>query len=162
MGQVTENISEQKLRGGYYTPQPITEFLCNWIIDRHTKKVLEPSCGDGNFVEAAILRFKELGIEGDDLKGRIKAIELLEEESLKAKARAATLGLNSNTIVNSDFFHFVGTNGVQKYDAIIGNPPFIRYQNFPEEHRKIAIETFRRRKDGHGDSSRTVSGEICC
>jgi adenine-specific DNA-methyltransferase len=140
MGQVKENISAQKLRGGYYTPQAIADFLCQWSIDKNTKRILEPSCGDGNFIESAILRFKELGIEGANLKGRIKGIELLEEESVKAKARAANLGLNSNTIVNNDFFHYISSNGVEKYDAVIGNPPFIRYQSFPEEHRKLAIE----------------------
>ncbi len=140
MGQVLENLSDQKLRGGYYTPQPITEFLCNWCIQQSTKKVLEPSCGDGNFIEAAILRFKELGVVGEDLKGRIKGIELIEEESIKAKSRAANLGLNSNTIENNDFFHYLSSNGKVKYDAVLGNPPFIRYQNFPEEHRKLAIE----------------------
>lgn len=140
MGQVKENISAQKLRGGYYTPQAIADFLCQWSIDKNTKRILEPSCGDGNFIESAILRFKELGIEEEDLKGRIKGIELLEEESMKAKARAANLGLNSNTIVNNDFFHYISSNGVEKYDAVIGNPPFIRYQSFPEEHRKLAIE----------------------
>ncbi|MFU8845080.1 MAG: N-6 DNA methylase, partial [Bacteroidales bacterium] len=140
MGQVKENISAQKLRGGYYTPQAITDFLCQWSIDKNTERILEPSCGDGNFIESAILRFKELGIEGDELKGRIKGIELLEEESQKAKARAASFGLNSNTIVNNDFFHYISINGIEKYDSVIGNPPFIRYQSFPEEHRKLAIE----------------------
>lgn len=140
MGQVKENISAQKLRGGYYTPQAIADFLCQWSIDKNTERILEPSCGDGNFIESAILRFKELGIEGEELKGRIEGIELLEEESLKAKARAANLGLNSNTIINNDFFHYISSDGVEKYDAVIGNPPFIRYQSFPEEHRKLAIE----------------------
>jgi adenine-specific DNA-methyltransferase len=140
MGQVKENINAQKLRGGYYTPQAIADFLCRWSIDKNTERILEPSCGDGNFIESAILRFKELGIEGEDLRGRIKGIELLKEESLKAKARAANLGLNSNTIVNNDFFNYISSNGLEKYDAVIGNPPFIRYQSFPEEHRKLAIE----------------------
>ncbi|QNR23201.1 MULTISPECIES: N-6 DNA methylase [Croceimicrobium] len=139
MGQIKKNISAQKLRGGYYTPQAIADFLCQWSIDKKTERILEPSCGDGNFIESAILRFKELGIEGEDLKGRIKGIELLKEESLKAKARAANLGLNSNTIVNHDFFHYISSNVVEKYDVVIGNPPFIRYQSFPEEHRKLAI-----------------------
>ena len=140
MGQVKENISAQKLRGGYYTPQAIADFLCQWSIDINTNRILEPSCGDGNFIESAILRFKELGIEGEDLKDRVKGIELLEEESLKAKARVANLGLNSCTIVNNDFFHYISNNKVEKYDVVIGNPPFIRYQSFPEVHRKQAIE----------------------
>lgn len=140
MGQITGSLSAQKLRGGYYTPKPIADFMCSWGIELETQKVLEPSCGDGNFVESAILRFQALGITGENLKGRIKGVELLEEESLKAKVRAAYLGLNSNTIVNSDFFQFLEENGNTRFDLVIGNPPFIRYQNFPEEHRKLAIK----------------------
>lgn len=140
MELVKEAVESQKLRGGYYTPELIAKFLCDWGISHLTERVLEPSCGDGNFIEAAILRFNELGISGNELKGRIKGVELIEEESLKAKSRAKNLGLNSNTIENSDFFNFVQENQPEKYDLVIGNPPFIRYQNFPEEHRKIAIE----------------------
>ncbi len=139
MGLIKENLNAQKLRGGYYTPQRIAEFLSRWAITKDTKKVLEPSCGDGNFVEAAIRQFNKLGIEGEALKGRIKGIELLEEEALKAKSRAKDLGLNSTTVVNSDFFHYLESNGTDKYDVVLGNPPFIRYQNFPEEHRTLAI-----------------------
>jgi adenine-specific DNA-methyltransferase len=139
MGFLKEKSNTQKLRGGYYTPKKIAEFLSKWAIHLDTQKVLEPSCGDGNFVEAAILRFKELGIDGDKLKGRIKAIELIEEESIKAKLRAKELGVNSTTVVNSDFFQYLNSNGFDRYDAVLGNPPFIRYQNFPEEHRTIAI-----------------------
>lgn len=140
MTLIREAVESQKLRGGYYTPKLIAKFLCEWGITDLTERVLEPSCGDGNFIEAAILRFNELGISGNELKGRIKGIELIEEESLKAKSRAKNLGLNSNTIENSDFFNFVQESQLEKYDLVIGNPPFIRYQNFPEEHRKIAIE----------------------
>lgn len=140
MGQVNDNISAQKYRGGYYTPQAIADFLCQWSIQKNTHSVLEPSCGDGSFIESAILRFKELGIDGEQLDGRIVGVELLEEESLKAEARAKSLGLHSNTIINSDFFHYIKNTETNKYDVIIGNPPFIRYQNFPEDHRALAIE----------------------
>ena len=140
MGLVKENLDIQKIRGGYYTPKLIAEFIANWAISKDTYRVLEPSCGDGNFIEAAILRFKELGVFECDLKGKIQGIELIEEEALKAKSRALQFGLNSTTIVNSDFFQFVKTEPEQKYDAVIGNPPFIRYQSFPEEHRILAIE----------------------
>ncbi|WP_413377213.1 Eco57I restriction-modification methylase domain-containing protein [Alkalihalobacillus sp. 1P02AB] len=143
MGQVKENLSVQKLRGGYYTPQAIADFLCQWSIQKSTNSVLEPSCGDGSFIESAIHRFKELGIDGKKLDGKIKGIELVEEEALKAEGRAKTLGLKSKTIINSDFFQYVESNKVCNYDVIIGNPPFIRYQNFPEEHRELAIEMMR-------------------
>lgn len=139
--EVTENIDSKKLRGGYYTPQPIADFICKWAITNPTQKVLEPSCGDGNFIESAIKRFKELGVQDNQLYGLIQGVELLEVEAEKSKARAAKYGLNSDTITNDDFFNFIlEKNGNARYDVVIGNPPFIRYQNFPEEHRVLAIK----------------------
>ena len=53
--------SYQKLRGGYYTPKPIADFLARWAIQSPTSEVLEPSCGDGVFLEAAFEALIEKG-----------------------------------------------------------------------------------------------------
>ena len=135
-----QNIDFDKLRGGYYTPSLIAEFICSWAIQTEEDLVLEPSCGDGNFIEAAIERFKELGVSGSDLYGRIKGVELIPEEAQKATKRASSFGLNGDTIVNNDFFSFISDQVDISYNSIVGNPPFIRYQNFPSEHRDIAIQ----------------------
>tara|TARA_R110002049_G_scaffold5204_7_gene36561 strand:+ start:3994 stop:5691 length:1698 start_codon:yes stop_codon:yes gene_type:complete len=140
MAEKEQNIDFDKLRGGYYTPSPIAEFICSWAIHNANDLVLEPSCGDGNFIQAAIERFSELGVNGDDLYGRIKGVELIPEEAQKATSRAATFGLNGDTIVNNDFFSFISNQEGIAYNSIIGNPPFIRYQNFPPKHRDIAIQ----------------------
>jgi adenine-specific DNA-methyltransferase len=140
MENVIDKKVTDKLRGGYYTPPAITEFICNWAITKPTQKVLEPSCGDGNFIEAAIKRFLEIGVSKSKLFGLVQGVELINGEAEKSKARAEKYGLNSTTIVNSDFFSFISdANGEASYDVVIGNPPFIRYQNFPEEHRDKAI-----------------------
>ena len=89
MGQLNENLSKQKLRGGYYTPQLIADFICNWAINAGTRSVLEPSCGDGSFIESAINRFKELNIDINEIQNRIIGIELIEEEAKKAEQLAA-------------------------------------------------------------------------
>jgi len=139
MGIVKEKIDAQKLRGGYYTPPEIARFLCNWAITNETREVLEPSCGDGIFVAEAIRRFQELGTGAQDFNYRLKGIELIEAEALKAEQRARELGCNAAAIIQADFFHYVAANGGQHYDVILGNPPFIRYQSFPQEHRELAI-----------------------
>ena len=85
---VNKSIDFDKLRGGYYTPTSIAEFICSWAIQDKKDVVLEPSCGDGNFIEASIKRFNELGVKGKDLYGRIKGIELIPDEAEKASYRA--------------------------------------------------------------------------
>lgn len=134
-------INSKKLRGGYYTPQAISDFICKWAINHPTQRVLEPSCGDGNFIESAIKRFLELGVPQDKLFGLIKGVELVETEAEISKQRATKYGLNSTTIINSDFFTYISNADVKEYyDVVIGNPPFIRYQNFPEIHREKAFK----------------------
>lgn len=139
MGLIKSDLNSDKLRGGYYTPKPIADFLCKWAIDDETGKVLEPSCGDGNFIESAILRMEEVGRTNDEISQLINGVELIEEEASKAKNRAEGRRVDPEVITNKDFFTFMKENQ-DKYDVVLGNPPFIRYQNFPEEHRTLAIE----------------------
>ena len=136
---MVQRVDEQKLRGGYYTPLEITEFISKWAIDTTTKKILEPSCGDGNFVESVIKRLQDLEVKNRYISRKITAIELIAQEAYKTKSRVEDLGINSNCILHSDFFHYLSENIAKRYDVVVGNPPFIRYQNFPEKHRDLAI-----------------------
>lgn len=123
-----------KLRGGYYTPNEIAKFICTWAIDKNTKSILEPSCGDGSFIFAASERIGKLQ-KNSMLSEVITGVELCEEEAKKASVYGAN-------IVCADFFEYYRDNidGKRKYDVIIGNPPFIRYQNFNSTSREIAFE----------------------
>ncbi len=151
--------SYQKLRGGYYTPGPIASFLASWAIRSPVDKVLEPSCGDGNILAAAARHLMRLGAAVDTLKQHLHGVELDPQEAVKASQRLLDLGLplSSNNVIHiGDFFehcqrHLFGEQVLtlvlkerQHFDVVIGNPPFIRYQNFPEEHRQIAFSMMKR------------------
>lgn len=124
-----------KLRGGYYTPGEVARFICDWAITSGDATVLEPSCGDGSFVEAAVNRLAELGV--DDASSLVTGVELYEEEAQKAAKKGGR-------IVCGDFFSQCRDGiGAKRYDAIVGNPPFIRYQDFEEEYRSVAFDLMR-------------------
>lgn len=140
--------TEQKLRGGYYTPKPIADFLAAWAIRSGDDLVLEPSCGDGELAGAAVRRFQAFRKTSTHL-GAITAIEIEKSEAQAARRRLADIdGQRIATVVRGDFFEHsrkwgLGAPLFAKYtpfDAVIGNPPFIRYQNFPEDCRNIAID----------------------
>jgi len=137
---MVKRMEERKLRGGYYTPHEITKFISEWAITSTKESILEPSCGDGNFIEASIQRLKKIGLDSKKIKNNILGIELIKEEADKTKNRVEALDVNPNCIINSDFFTYISKNRSKKFDVIIGNPPFIRYQNFPEVHRDLAIK----------------------
>ncbi len=105
------------------------------------ERVLEPKLWRWQLqVEAAIKRFLELGVPQIKLFGLVQGVELVKKEAEKSKMRAAAYGLNSTTIVNTDFFKYLAKmNGQGRFDVVVGNPPFIRYQDFPEAHRDKAF-----------------------
>lgn len=128
-----------KLRGGYYTPEKISEFISQWAIRSKRDTVLEPSCGDGSFLSAISDCFKKLGASNHEIRKNVIGVELYEEEAKKAHCYGTT-------VVNSDFFTFYKNeiDDKRKFDVVLGNPPFIRYQNFEEEYRKTAFSLMKK------------------
>jgi len=136
--------SKKKLRGGYYTPEPITQFLAKWAIQSSKDTILEPSCGDGNFILPVIAALRDCGATTSNAISQVVGIEVDDEEATKAARRIAQSFPDAqiSPIVAGDFFS-LARQRLQKgisYDIVLGNPPFIRYQNFPEDYRNVALE----------------------
>jgi len=103
--------SAQKLRGGYYTPKLVADFLAQWAL-RHAETVaLEPSCGDGNISVAAAERLFALGARPREVARQLTSVELDFEEAEKAtqRLRAMDVGITESPVINSDFFRIVRT-----------------------------------------------------
>ena len=119
-----------KLRGGYYTPTDIANFIIQWANPTSESRVLEPSCGDGSFLGA----IKKTGCTASVL-----GIELDPDEARKARKCGYK-------VEQADYFSFYEKHieGKTRYDIIVGNPPFIRYQNFDERYRSVAFELMKK------------------
>jgi len=135
------DLDQDKLRGGYYTSAKVAEWLCAWAIQDAGDIVLEPSCGDGAFLEAAMHRYQALGASAEQVASNLNGVEINATEAKRARNRLKPLlGKAADGVVrNSDFFSWWQGTDQPAYDAIIGNPPFIRYQTFPEPHRTRAM-----------------------
>lgn len=121
------DASAEKLRGGFYTPEPIAEFILRWGINGSKNlDILEPSCGDGVFLK----QLQKLNSNYRSITG----VELNEGEAGKADA----IQLDNKQIINDDF-HSYCNNTLQRFDLIIGNPPYIRYQFF-DPYQQVAAE----------------------
>ncbi len=130
--QLVEHASAQKLRGAYYTPPVIASFILRWgLRDLADADILEPSCGDGVFLEQ---------LAGLDRGYRhVTAVEIDEDEARKAGA----IGLHDTTVINADFHRFC-LDADRKFSLVIGNPPFIRYQYYSPDQQDLAAEIFKR------------------
>ena len=140
------NLDPDKLRGGYYTSPELAAWLCSWAIVSATDQILEPSCGDGAFLEAAAARLEALDPADPRSADRILGIEILSCEADKARLRLEPrYGSQARNMVETgDFFSWWKLTEQPSFDAVIGNPPFVRYQSFPEPHRGRAMKIMQR------------------
>ncbi|HTV67942.1 MAG TPA: N-6 DNA methylase [Rhizobiaceae bacterium] len=132
-----KNESAQKLRGGYYTPLDLAGFIAKWVAEIEPERVLEPSCGDGAFFQA-MAEISELR------SAKVIGFELDEAEARKAKTRANQQGLKAE-VRTTDFLQWAVEHldhGPSKVDAVVGNPPFVRYQYLPENFQHYAERIF--------------------
>lgn len=130
--QLIKNTSSEKLRGGFYTPNPIAAFILKWAFNGNKKMdVLEPSCGDGVFLEEI-----QNGCYG------YNSVTAIEYEKVEAE-KSRDIGLANSEVIHSDFHEFC-INTKQRFDLILGNPPYIRYQYFNKEQQKFAADIFKK------------------
>ena len=130
--------SQQKLRGGYYTDLDIASFLTRWLVESKPRRILEPSCGDGNFFDA-------LAAARHDCLESVVGCELNPEEASKAERRAKSLNGTLDVFVG-DFllWSLERAASAPLFDAVLGNPPFIRYQYLDATLQARAEQIFQR------------------
>lgn len=131
----------QKLRGGYYTQPDIAEFLARWVLGCNPKRILEPSAGDGVFIEA-LSRLESTTLE------QVVGCELDPVEAEKARHRSRESREFKVEIHSDDFLRWSlpRLDDEPKFDGVLGNPPFVRYQYLDPGQQSRAEEIFNRFK----------------
>ena len=112
--------------GAFYTDRAVADFLVGWAVRSGADRVLDPSFGGGVFLEAAS---RHLG-DGRSLYG----VELDLEVHARVSGDFAARALPPQNLIHADFFDVeTSESGLPPLDAVVGNPPFIRYQKFSGE-----------------------------
>ena len=126
--KLKENSSKQKIRGAYYTPNKLANAMVQFFASKNIKTVLEPSCGDGVFLDS----LKNIGLLNNI--NELEAVEIETSEAMKVSEKYKDI--SQVKVLNQDFFDFYKENLNKKtYDLIIGNPPYIRYQYLKKSQR---------------------------
>lgn len=118
-GHHSQSVEGAKEKGAYYTPVPVVHSLVRWVVSSEEDRLLDPSCGDGRFIERHV---RSVGIEQDP------------------KASATAMARAPGALVHEgDFFAWAGSTA-ERFECAAGNPPFIRYQRFKDPVRKRALD----------------------
>jgi len=122
----------RKARGAFFTPPDICRYLAEWAVRGPSDIVLEPSCGEAAFLLAAARKLQALGATRFALHG----VDLHDSSVEKANSLLAEEGFDPE-LHAGDFFEWTSE---LLFDAVIGNPPYVRYQSFTGSSRRKAKE----------------------
>lgn len=116
---------DDKTTGSYYTPPELVNYMVEFIRNKlDIYSILEPSAGDGRFVEA----FQNFNCP-------IRAIEVDKDKS----DNLLNNHYNNIEVTCADFIDYAIKNDGD-YSLIIGNPPYISKKNLPEDKRQLTLQ----------------------
>lgn len=114
-----------KQTGSFYTPLSLVKYMSNYAIQkRNSNLILEPSVGDGRFI--------------NELLQSGKYIDAVEKDYYKIQELSVTKKENVELIC-SNFIKY-SLESDKKYNLIIGNPPYISKKNLSEDERHLSWE----------------------
>ncbi|HWC22881.1 MAG TPA: N-6 DNA methylase [Flexivirga sp.] len=123
----------RKARGAFFTPPEVAEYVTRWAVRDAADTVLEPSCGEAAFLLPAAERLRALGAVGR-LGAQLTGADIHLASAQRAEALLAASGADVRVAVGD----FLLAEPEPRYDAVIGNPPYVRYQDFSGAARAAA------------------------
>lgn len=129
----------RKERGAFFTPPEIADYLADWAVgDDPNARILDPTCGEAVFLMSAGRRLRAIGVETGDMDEHLFGVDL-HKTTLDWATRTLELeGLEAHLLA-ADFFDIATSDQLAaplpQMDAVIGNPPFVRYQRHIGEAR---------------------------
>lgn len=169
------NVEKRKKYGIYYTPEEIVEYIVDKtignldIIKNPCPKILDSSCGCGNFLICAYEKLLKIFEEkSDELVEKYKddrfekrnlpkyilenciygtdvdsgAVDIAKELLLKemiSYSKNIDLSNTKLNIYNEDGLKIIWNI---KFDVIIGNPPYVGHKLLTKEYKKFVLEKY--------------------
>ena len=108
------SLDHRKRYAQFFTPEKIAEFMCQWVLQGKPKtRVLEPAYGLGIF-SRILAQNTTLPVDAYEIDGEIYA-------------SALTARPNGVNLRNEDYF---ASDWNAKYDAIVCNPPYLKFHDY--------------------------------
>lgn len=136
LGSGVDTSELRKARGAFFTPPEIAHYLVRWAVRSPDDRVLEPSCGEAGFLLAAANRLRAIGANPLRWRHQLHGIEIHPASAGSAESLLRDAGFDARVAVADFFDHEPPT----VYEAVVGNPPFVRYQSFSGEARARGLE----------------------
>lgn len=134
--------TDRKFNGAFFTPHYIIDFIINEVQPQENHKNLDPSCGCGAFLVGLTDYYKRTFNKPIKkiIQENVYGSDILKYNIHRAKLILTIYALqNGEQLANSDFnlYHqdSLKANWEYNFDNIVGNPPYVKFQDLTDENR---------------------------
>lgn len=135
-------ISDRKFNGAFFTPDYIIDFIINEIQPKDNDTNLDPSCGCGAFLVGLTDYYKRTFNKSirNIVKKNIFGSDILEYNINRTKLILTIYALQFGEHLKETDFNLYHQDSLradwkQNFDNIVGNPPYVKFQDLSEENR---------------------------
>jgi methylase of polypeptide subunit release factors len=139
--------NDRKLNGAFFTPVYIVDYIIEDIKPKANERTIDPSSGCGAFlIGLAEYYHKQYGKSiKKTVKENIFGADILPYNIERAKRLFSILALQHGEILEESDFNLYQRDSLryqwtEKYDNVIGNPPYVKFQDLSDENRDYLIK----------------------
>jgi adenine-specific DNA-methyltransferase len=143
-------VSDRKFNGAFFTPDYIIDFIINEIKPKKNDTNLDPSCGCGAFLVGLTDYYKKTFDKSiiNIIKENIFGSDILEYNIHRTKLILTIYALQNGELLKDTDFNLYHQDSLRAkwrmtFDNIIGNPPYVKFQDLTNDNRSHLAKYFK-------------------
>lgn len=137
---------DRKVNGAFFTPTYVVDFIIKEVAPKDNDKCLDPSCGCGAFLIGLVEYYQNTFSKSikATIKENIYGSDILAYNVRRTKIILSLFGLMKGEIIEESdlkIFHqdSLKANWENEFEIIVGNPPYVKFQDLSDENRTYLI-----------------------
>ena len=146
---------DKKTNGAFFTPQYIVDYIIQNVAPNEDSKVIDPSCGSGAFLLGIIRYYLNAYKKSicDIIRENLYGADILEYNTRRSKLLIILYALMNGELIDEGDIHIYTADSLRcdwpyKFDAVVGNPPYVKFQDLDEITRTFLLESYQTTKLG--------------
>ena len=142
--------NDRKVNGAFFTPAYVVDFIIKEVSPQNNDKCLDPSCGCGAFLIGLTEHYQKIFKKSvkATIKDNIYGSDILDYNVKRSKIILSIFGLLNNEIIEESDFNIYNQDSLKanwkdNFEIIVGNPPYVKYQDLSEVYRLYLISNWR-------------------
>ncbi|KAA6316281.1 hypothetical protein EZS27_033387, partial [termite gut metagenome] len=138
--------NDRKLNGTFFTPTYIVDYIIGEIQPKENERNIDPSSGCGAFlIGMAEYYNKQYGKSiKKTVQDNIFGADILPHNIERAKRLLSIYALQRGEILEETDFNLYQRDSlryqwIEKYNNVVGNPPYVKFQDLSDENREYLI-----------------------